>query len=110
MIRMLTLTLGTMAFLAASAQTQPPPFYPDKTNLLVLRDDAKDVPVRTPADWEKRRAHILANMELVMGPMPKLEKPPLDLQITEAVKMPKFTRKLVTFQSSPGNHSRADVK
>ena len=80
MTRMLMLTLGTMALLAAKAHAQPPPFYPDKTNLLVLRDGAKDVPVRTPAEWEKRRADILANMELVMGAMPKLEKPPLVIE------------------------------
>ena len=82
---------------------QQPPFYPDKANLLLVRDGDKDVPIRTTADWEKRRAHILANMELVMGPMPKLAKPPLDVQVTEEVKLEKFTRKLLTFQSSAGN-------
>ncbi len=85
------------------ASAQQPPFYPDKSNLLLVREAGKDVPVRTATDWEKRRAHILANMELVMGPMPKLKKPALDVRVTEEVKLEKFTRKLLTFQSSAGN-------
>jgi hypothetical protein len=31
---------------------------------------ASDPPVRTPQDWAKRRQQILANMQLVMGPLP----------------------------------------
>src|SRR5262249_23356844 len=42
-----------------------PPFYPDKTRLLVYRDGDKEVPIATAADWAKRREHILANMQLV---------------------------------------------
>ena len=47
-----------------------PPFYADKAKLLVYRDGDKDVPITTAADWAKRREHILANMQLVMGPLP----------------------------------------
>ena len=47
------------------------PNYPDKSKLLVWQDDAgKQHPITTPADWAKRRAHILANMQEVMGPLP----------------------------------------
>ncbi len=99
----IVLVFGVVFIVLGDAIPQSPPFYPDKTNLLVLRDGDKETPIRTAADWDKRRAHILANMELVMGPMPKLEKPPLDVQITEEVKMPKYTRKLLTYQSSAGN-------
>jgi uncharacterized protein involved in exopolysaccharide biosynthesis len=46
-----------------------PPFYADKTNLLVYRDElGKDRKITDAAGWAKRRAHILANMQLVMGP------------------------------------------
>src|SRR5262249_5598208 len=41
-----------------------------KANLLVYRDGNRDVPIRSAADWEKRRAQILANMQRVLGPLP----------------------------------------
>src|SRR5436853_6217267 len=77
------------ALFAYSARTlAAPPFYADKTNLLVYQDaDGKQHPVTTAADWEKRREHILANMQLVMGPLPDAaRKVPLDVQIVEEVK------------------------
>src|SRR5436190_5920319 len=55
----------------AAASKAKPPFYADKANLMVYRDDAgKTAAVKTLADWQKRRDHILANMQLVMGPLP----------------------------------------
>lgn len=76
-----------------------PPFYPDKTSLLVWRDaDGKEHPVKTATDWAKRRQHILANMQLVMGPLPDaLRKEPLDVQVVEEVQTPKYVRKKLTF-------------
>src|SRR5262245_58166054 len=51
------------------------PRYPDKANLLVLRDaDGKEQPIRTAADWAKRREHILAGMQEAMGPLPDTKK------------------------------------
>ena len=48
-----------------------PPFYADRTRLLVYRDaQGNEQGIGTPEEWEKRRAHILANMQLVMGPLP----------------------------------------
>src|SRR5437660_6040642 len=43
-----------------------PPSYPDKANLLVLQEAGKEQPITDAAGWAKRRAHILANMQLVM--------------------------------------------
>ena len=77
--------------------------YPDKSNLLVYREGDRETPVKTADDWAKRRAHILANMELVMGPMPTIAKVPLDVKIVEEVKLEKFTRKKLTYAAGPGN-------
>src|SRR5437868_1893534 len=61
--------------LSASSAVNSPPFYPDKTRLLVYRDGAgREHPIRTAADWDKRRQHILASMQLVMGPLPDLSR------------------------------------
>jgi pimeloyl-ACP methyl ester carboxylesterase len=76
-----------------------PPFYPDKSKLLVVRDAAgMEHPVRTPAEWAKRRADILANMQLIMGLLPDAsQKVPLDVRETETVELPNYVRKKLTF-------------
>jgi acetyl esterase/lipase len=85
------------------------PVYPDKAKLLEFRDDDGKVhPVKTPADWAKRRAHILANMQKVMGPLPVADaKVPLDVQFTGEVKTDAFVRKRLTFAVAKGERVRA---
>ena len=87
--------------LAAAA----PHFYAGKTNLLVYRDAAgREHAVTTAADWAKRRAHILANMQEVMGPLPAdSEKVPLDVRVTEEVSTPHYVRKKLTFAVEKGD-------
>ena len=46
------------------------PFYSDKQNLLTYLDSRLvSQPVKSIADWNIRRSHILKNMEKVMGPL-----------------------------------------
>jgi dienelactone hydrolase len=75
------------------------PWYPDKTKLLVYVDENGAVqPVKTVQDWEKRRAHVLANMELVMGKLPDASgKARLDVQVIETVDGPDYVRKKISF-------------
>jgi hypothetical protein len=81
------------------------PFYPDKAKLLVWRDgDGKEHAITTKADWAKRRKHILANMQLVMGPLPDdTHKVPLDVKVTEEKKVGKYVRKKLTFAVEKGD-------
>jgi predicted dienelactone hydrolase len=85
--------------LSASSEHHPPPFYPDKAKLLVYRDAAgKDHPVRNAADWDKRRQHILANMQLVMGSLPDISRQvPLGVYVKEEVKTAKYVRRKISF-------------
>ncbi len=85
--------------LALSAADSPPPFYADKMNLMVYMDEAgTPQPVKTPEDWERRKAHVLANMQLVMGPMPTASrKVPLDIRVEEEKDFPKYLRKKISF-------------
>ena len=54
-----------------AAKQNPSPFYPDKMKLMVWRDEqGAEHPVTNAQDWQRRREHILANMQLVMGPLP----------------------------------------
>jgi dienelactone hydrolase len=78
-----------------------PPFYPDKTKLLVWRDaDGREHPITKAEDWPRRREHILANMQLVMGPLPGKDRiVPLDKQESALHKPATLTwvRKKLTF-------------
>jgi acetyl esterase/lipase len=75
------------------------PTYPDKTKLLVYRGrQGREHPVKTAADWAKRRADILANMQKVMGPLPDAaRKVPLDVKYTAVHRTKQFVRKKLTF-------------
>lgn len=91
--------IALLAVCLAGAVHADPPFYPDKTRLLIYKDaDGKPHPVTTAGDWAKRREHILANMQAVMGPLPDdSRKVPLDLQVTEETRKPTYTLKKLTF-------------
>jgi pimeloyl-ACP methyl ester carboxylesterase len=88
----------TLAFIPlAAGQT---PIYADKLNLLVYLDSAGNShPVRTVADWETRRSHILLNMQKVMGPLPQTETSNLDLQILVTEEVAGIRRLKITFRS-----------
>jgi dienelactone hydrolase len=94
--------LGVTATLAPAAEL---PFYPDKTKLLVWRDaDGREHAITRAGDWPRRREHILANMQLVMGPLPGRDKiVPLDVQVGEEKKTEKWVRKKLTFASEKGD-------
>lgn len=76
-----------------------------RENLLVYRgSDGSVVPVRTVADWGKRRAEIVAGMQAVMGKLPGAEKRcPLDMKIVEEVDCGRYVRRLITYASEPGS-------
>ncbi len=90
--------------LAGVAWTAPP-LYPDKTNLLVYTDPSgRQRPVRSPRDWDRRRADILANMQEVMGALPApTAVVPLDVRTEEAARVGNTVRKKVSFAVSPGD-------
>lgn len=92
------------AFLLAPffAVAEETPDYPDKFRLLEWRDAEGGVhPVTAAADWPKRRAHILANMEKVMGPLPDPEgRVPLDVEILETETLPTLLRHKITYAAT----------
>jgi dienelactone hydrolase len=92
---MLSLLLG---FMAATADA---PFYANKLDLLFYADAQGALrPVTTAAGWESRRAHLLANMQRVMGPMPPdSAKVPLDVQVLEETDCGSCLRRKITYAS-----------
>lgn len=81
----------------------PTPRLP-RDNLLVYRGpDNEPEPVKTVADWEKRRAEILEGMQAVMGRLPGDEKRcPLDVEVEEEVDCGSYVRRLISYASEPG--------
>lgn len=86
------------------AQTDAPPWYEDRANLLVFHDDQGGLqPVRSPEDWSRRAAHIRASMEQAMGPLPAAATIPLDLQVDAETRLRHYVRQHVTFAVEPGD-------
>src|SRR5262245_22629523 len=70
--------------LARRDAATPDPRLPRDDLLVYQGADGKPRPVRTVADWLKRRAEVLAGMRAVMGPLPGPEKRcPLDPKVED---------------------------
>ena len=76
----------------------------DRTELLFYRDERGQVqPVRTGAQWQKRRATIVAAMEQLMGPLPGPEKRcPLAVQTHFELDEGDFVQRRISFAAEPG--------
>jgi dipeptidyl aminopeptidase/acylaminoacyl peptidase len=81
----------------------------DRDRLLFYVDAGGKVqPVKTAAEWEKRRAAILTAMQSIMGPLPGKEKRcPLELKVEEEVACEGYVRRLISYQSEPGQRTPA---
>jgi len=102
-----TILSGLLLLQAASSVCAADELSPrlSSTNLLSYRNASGEVvPIKSVADWSKRRAAILEGMQQVMGPLPGLEKRcPLDPQITEEVDCGDYVRRLISYASEPGS-------
>ena len=74
------------------------PAYPDHTRLMVVRDgQGRERPIRSLADWNVRRDHILSHFQEVAGTLPGGERRvPLDL-------------KVISTEKDPGLHARRSL-
>jgi len=90
--------------LQAQQPASPSPVHTDKQNLLTYYDAAgASHRVRTVADWESRRAQILSNMQLVMGPLPQPSNAPLDVKIESTAELATLRREKITFLGADGD-------
>ncbi|MFN0195739.1 MAG: alpha/beta hydrolase family protein [Planctomycetaceae bacterium] len=95
-------------WIMACAADMLPVVADDKTPAYVEHQDlgyyldanGKKQPIKTPADWEIRRQHIRANIEKVMGPLPRPEKPvPLDVKVLETVDVGDLVRQKISYHT-----------
>lgn len=78
------------------------PVYPDHSKLLEWRDaDGTAKAVSSPRDWDRRRAHILAGMQQVMGPLPT-QRPGLDVQTLSSEHAEGYERQKISYRADAG--------
>ncbi len=77
--------------------------YSDHTDLSHYRDrEGRQNSIKSVADWQIRRQHVVANMERVMGPLPSpMRRVPLDVKIVEEKRVGALIRRKITFQADP---------
>lgn len=104
--------ITALAAILAMGQVAPmAPRPPDLANLMVVLDDRGQAqPVRTVADWQRRRAHILTALQEIMGPMPDdSRRVPLDVQTVAEVRDDRVVRRRLTFAVEANDRVPADL-
>jgi dienelactone hydrolase len=104
-MRRSTIALVLVASCASLQDDGPPPFYPDKSNLLFWKDaEGNDHPIRSAAEWARRRRHILASFELVAGTMPGTShRVPLEIQVLDRSTVGGLELQKLTYASEEGD-------
>ena len=89
---------------AALAAAAVVPTYPDHADLLYWLDDAGvRNPVKVVSDWQKRRAHIVESMELVMGDFPDRPRGPVEVRVLEEIAFEGGLRRKILYEALPDN-------
>jgi len=97
----LGLRTSDLGLLRSASAAGPAPEYAEHLDLTYYLDSAGlRHPIRTVADWEIRRAHILAQMQTVMGPLPKSAHPvPLDVKILGEKRVGPLVRRKIAYHT-----------
>src|SRR6476619_2839574 len=97
--------LITSATFAQNDKPAVPPIHASHTDLsYYLAPDGSQVPIKTVANWAKRREQILAGMQEVMGPFPHPKSSaPLDVRIEEEHKEDGYLRRKLTYETGDPN-------
>jgi pimeloyl-ACP methyl ester carboxylesterase len=79
--------------------------YPDHSRLLIyMETDGSEHPVKTAADWARRRQHILDGMQEAMGTLPSRENlPPFDAKTLESVVTDDVERRKISIVIEEGD-------
>src|SRR5687768_17573053 len=98
----LPVTLLVSGLLSLSGVEADTPKYREHQSLTYYLDiTGTRREIKTLDDWHTRRSHILANMQLVMGPLPDVSsKVPLDLKVLKEEQLDgNLLRQTISFQS-----------
>lgn len=107
-IRFFLCALVAVSMFAARGLDAAEPARLDRLNLMQFRSADGVQPVKTPADWEMRRAEIVRGMESVMGRFPGDDRRvDLDVKVEEEADAGNYIRRLITYQSEPDSRTPA---
>ena len=100
-----------LSLIVATVSAQVPrDRYDDHSNLSIVFDQNGSRPVRTRADWNMRRQHILEGMQAAMGSLPdRSSLPDFDVQERETLEGDGFIRTTITFTVETGDRLPADL-
>ena len=81
----------------------------DRDDLMLFHDATGAVQrVASVADWQKRRAEVLAGMQTIMGTFPGAgERCPLAMKVEEEIDGGDLVRRKITYSSEPGGRAQA---
>jgi acetyl esterase/lipase len=97
---MMVLLALVMTQIAAGGPTQVPNYSEHQDLSYYLDAQGRRHRIRTVADWEIRRSHILAHIETVMGPLPRPAVPvPLDVQTVNETRLGPLIRRKITYHT-----------
>jgi dienelactone hydrolase len=97
---LLATAVGCGAFLVAHAGDAPPTYHEHQDLGYYLDAHGTKHAVRTLADWEIRRTHVLAHLQDVMGPLPHPARPvPLDVRTLESVSLGPIERRKIDYHT-----------
>ncbi|MBL8849618.1 MAG: hypothetical protein JNG89_08035, partial [Planctomycetaceae bacterium] len=87
MARVWGIAVSVVMCVCAPVTYAGPPAYAEHQDLSYSLDEqGQRHAIQSPADWEQRRAQVVAHMESVMGPLPRPETPvPLEIEQQEEV-------------------------
>jgi dipeptidyl aminopeptidase/acylaminoacyl peptidase len=100
----IALIIASAAIAQTSAPVTPPatsPAHTDHQDLSIYaQPDGTRTPIRTPADWQHRRAQILTGMQEAMGPFPHPKSAvPLGVQTIEEHKEDGYIRRKIAYHT-----------
>jgi len=96
----LALACAPLALATVATRAEPPVYREHQDLSYYLDAQGTRHPIRSVADWEIRRAQILAHMEEVMGPLPKPAHPiPLDVRTLESASLGPIIRRKIDYHT-----------
>jgi dienelactone hydrolase len=94
------LPLGIILAIRAAESVPPSAVFRHQDLSYYTRPDGSRALIHTAADWEQRRAQIVAGLEQVMGPLPRPTPPvPLDVHVLEEHKEVGYIRRKVAYHT-----------
>ena len=104
LLLLLTICSSVNAVNAQQPKAAPSP-YNDHVDLSYFYDAfGRRRSIESKSDWMQRRQQILADMQLIMGPLPSPEAPVvLDLKVHEETKTANYIRQLVSYHTDSKN-------